>query len=72
MNWKLTPLAASLLSVIGLASCVPFQKKDGSTISNPTVSEMARYDAEWGLPPKPESTPEGTPEAASTDTETKE
>jgi hypothetical protein len=60
MNWKPTPLAASLLSVIGLASCVPFQKKDGVTISYPTVSDMARYDAQWGLPPKPEAAPEST------------
>jgi hypothetical protein len=36
---------------------VPFGKKDGTTITNPTVAEMARFDAQWGLPPKPESTP---------------
>lgn len=57
MNWKPTPLAASLLSVIGLASCVHFVKKDGSTILYPTVEDMAAYDAKSGLPPKPESAP---------------
>ena len=66
MNWKPTPLAASLLSVIGLASCVHFVKKDGSTILYPTVADMARHDAEWGLPPKSESTPASSTTQAAT------
>ena len=71
MNWKPTPLAASLLSVIGLASCVHFVKKDGSTILYPTVEDMARYDAQSGLPPKPESaTASSTPQTATISTST--
>ena len=76
MNWKPTLLAASIFSAMGLASCVLPEKSTGQMIRNPTVSDMARYEAEWGTatqgavvsPTGPHATTTFTPAAPPSET----
>jgi hypothetical protein len=55
MNWKSPVSAAIRLAALFLVfSC---RTKDaGITVRNPTVADMQKLEAEWGLPPKPAAT----------------
>ncbi len=52
MNWNLPLLAASAFAALSLASCGTTTGGSGTTIMYPTVSEMERYEAQWGMQPR--------------------
>jgi hypothetical protein len=54
MNWKLPLIASVSLAALGLASCGGLPaRKDTTTIANPTVEDMKRLEAQWGVKPAP-------------------
>lgn len=56
MSWKLSLFAGALFCAIGLTSCTTFPRKsDANTIYYPTVSDMERYESQWGTKPRSES-----------------
>ena len=66
MNWKFPVSAASPLTAFFLVSCGHFGKKSANEIivRNPTVADIQKLDAEWGMAPKPVAT--GTSSTTST------
>ena len=54
MNWTLKLLPAALGSALLLSSCegVSSGSSSGTTIYYPTVDQMARLEAEWGMAPR--------------------
>lgn len=61
MNWNLPILAGTLLCAAILPSCQSMSSgASGTTIYYPTVAEMERLEAQWGMQPR--ATPAYTPE----------
>lgn len=56
MNWNIPLLSTVVLAAVAalLSSCDSLSSggSGGQTIHNPTVEEMARLEAQWGLPPR--------------------
>lgn len=67
MNWNLPLFAASAFALMSLTGCdTPRNSSGGMTIMYPTVSEMERYEAQWGMQPR--ATPARSASAPSTTT----